>query len=342
MRTLPATGRLITFAVLVPAFVAISNQVLLARLKGIHDLRFWLYAWFAATAAVLSWCTGRYLSPTWLRWLVFAWCLAMLDVLTFLTCMDDHVERQFGYVLVSAQIALLVLWAILGPGAWQIRLPAVAAVTPLVMMFSGSFVGWSRSYTRSWGVMMMFATVTMALLCGGLRYLRFSLHMLSPEGAPEGAAEGSPGKRRVYQFGTRQMLIWLTVTGPLLLLIRNVDFGIQGLFPSTLLAISAATVNLIAIWAVLGGGHWLLRIGSLLGIPFLIAQGMMQYSAYVNAAAGNMRFNGMYGTTAWMIGEMEDLWLAWLWLDAALLAALLVFLRARGYRLTRVEVLPPG
>jgi hypothetical protein len=338
VQALPSFGRLFVFAVLVPAFVAISNQVLFAQLKGSYDLRFWLYAWFAATAALLSWCTGRHISPTWLRWLVFAWCLALLDVLTFLACMEGHLERQFGYVLVSAQLALLVLWAILGPGAWQIRLPAVAAVTPLVMMFSGSFVGWSGWYTRTWGVMMMLATVTMALLCGGLRYLRFSLHMLSPDGA----AEAPSGKRRVYQFGTRHMLIWLTVTGPLLLLIRNVNFGIEGLFPGTLLAISAATVNLIAIWCVLGGGHWLLRIGSLLGIPFLIAQGMMQYSAYVNAAAGNMRFNGMYGTTAWMIGEMEDLWLAWLWLDAALLAALLVFLRASGYRLSRVETLPPG
>jgi hypothetical protein len=32
---------------------------------------------------------------------------------------------------------------------------------------------------------------------------------------------------------------------------------------------------------------------------------------------------------------MEDLWLAWLWFDAALLAALLLFLRANGYRLIR-------
>jgi hypothetical protein len=329
--TLPPRGRLFTCAVLVPAVVAISNQVLLGNLSGIHELRLVLYVWMAASIAVLSWCAGHYLSPTWLRWIVFAWCLALMDLLTFIACIDGRLEDQYGYVLVSAEIALLMLWAILGPGAWQIRLPAVAAAAPLVVMFSGSFVGWRGSYTRTWGVMMMLMTLIVAMLCGGLRYLGFSLQMLSPTGA-DGLESG---KRRVYQFGTKHMLIWLTVTGPLLLLIRNMDFGFRGLFPGTLLALSVATVNLLAIWAVLGGGHWLLRVGSLLGIPFLIAQGMMHYSAHLKASAGNLRWYQMYGTTAWMIGEMEDLWLAWLWLDAALLAALLFFLRANGYRLIR-------
>lgn len=332
----PASGlasliRLLIFAVLLPAIVAGTNQWIFNAIPFSPWLQPWLYPWMAASTAVISWCSGRYLSPAWLGWIIFGWCLVLLDLLTFIACIDGRLEDQYGYVLISAQIALLVLWAILGPGAWQLRLPAVAAVAPLVMIFSGSFVGWQGWYTRTWNMMMLLTAFIIALLCGGLRYLGFSLQILSPQGA----SEAEIAKRPSYQFGTKHMLIWLTVTGPLLLFVRSIDFAGSGFFPAALLAMSVATVNLIAIWAILGGGHWVVRVISLLGIPFLIAQGMAYYSTYLKAGAGTMRWNRLYGTTAWTIGEMEDLWLVWLWLDAALLAALLLFLRAGGYRLLR-------
>jgi hypothetical protein len=103
---------------------------------------------------------------------------------------------------------------------------------------------------------------------------------------------------------------------------------------------------LLAIWAVLGSGYWIVRFAALIGIPFLIAYGMSHYSAYILAANTiTRRFPsgqtwsyfaaGYYGSMNWVIGEMHEHWIAWLWLDAALLAALLLFFRASGYRLTR-------
>jgi hypothetical protein len=257
--------------------------------------------------------------------------LALLDLLTFIACMTHRVDYQFGYVLVSAQISLLILWAIAGPGPWQMRLPSVAAVAPIVIVFCGSFVG--SSYTaRSWNVMMLVASPVVAALCGGLRYLGFVLR--EPNSLES-------GKRPSYQFGLKHMLIWLTVTGPLLLVVRSLDFGGRGLYPAALLAVSVATVNLIAIWAVLGGGYWIIRVASLIGAPLLIAEGMKYYSVYLKSYSLSLSISlkpggrNWYGTIAWALAEMKDLWTAWLWLDAALLAVLLLFLRASGYRLVR-------
>lgn len=325
--SLPSPGRLLLFAVIVPSAVATSNQLLLAAIGTRQELAPWLYPWIVVSTAALSWCTGRYLSPAWLRWSIFAWCLILLDLLTFIACLTRRVDFQFGYVLVSAQISLLILWAIAGPGPWQMRLPSVAVVAPIVIAFCGSFVG--SSYTaRSWNVMMFVTSPVVAVLCGGLRYFGFLLREPSSTDS---------GKRPSYQFGVKHMLIWLTVTGPLLLFVRSLDFGGRGLYPAALLAAGVATVNLIAIWTVLGGGYWVIRVASLLGVPFLIAEGMKYYSVYLKTTPVGLKLpaSNWSGTIAWALIEMKDLWTAWLWLDAALLAALLLFLRASGYRLIR-------
>jgi hypothetical protein len=325
LSSLSPPGRLLLFAVLVPIVVAASNQLLLAAIGTHRELAPWLYPWIVTSTAALNWCTGRYLSPVSLRWIIFAWCLALLDLLTFIACLTHRVDYQFGYALVSAQISLLSLWAISGPGSWQMRLPSVAVVAPIIVAFCGSFVG-SAYMARNWNVVMFITAPVVAVLCGGLRYFGFLLREPSSV---------DTGKRPSYQFGVKHMLIWLTVTGPLLLFVRSLDFGGRGLYPAALLAVSVATVDLIAIWAVLGGGYWIIRVASLLGVPFVIAKGMIYYSVYLKSSSYASRAGGWYGTIGWSLADMKDLWTAWLWLDAALLAALLLFLRASGYRLIR-------
>jgi len=93
-----------------------------------------------------------------------------------------------------------------------------------------------------------------------------------------------------------------------------------------------ATVNLIAIWAMLGAGRWFIRFPALLGVPYLIALGMASYSAYLRST---FKGNQNYGSLAWAIADMEKHWTVWLFLDAALLAALLLMLRESGFRLMR-------
>ena len=324
---LPSPTRLLVFAVLLPAIVAGTNQLLLDKFPSAW-LQTWFYPSLVLSTAVLSWCAGRYLYPAWLRWILFAWCLALLDVLIGLACLTGDLPNQFGYVLVSAQMSLLILWAVLGSGSWQWRVPAAGALLPFVFVFADSFARSSYVPEQSWNFMMLIAAPIIALLCGGLRYFGFVL----TEAPLEDRHELRPGKRRTYQFSMKHMLIWFTVSGPLLLFVRGIDFGGRGMFPAALLAVSVATVNLIAIWAVLGAGYWIIRVASLLAIPFLIALGMSHYSAYLKSTSTGLWYQH-YGTIAWVIGEMEDHWIAWLWLDAALLAALLLFIRASGHRL---------
>ncbi len=125
MKSLPPLGRLFAFAVFLPAMVAGSNQLLFDLIRSYPGLRVWLYPWMTISTAVLSWCVGRYLQPAWLCWIVFGWSLALLDLLTVAACIDHRIDEHFGFVLVSVQISLVVLWAILGPIGWQWRLPVL-------------------------------------------------------------------------------------------------------------------------------------------------------------------------------------------------------------------------
>jgi hypothetical protein len=342
--TLPPASRLVLFALLLPAFVAGANHLLINTLSG-DSSRIWLFPALIASTAAISWCAGRYLYPFWFRSILFAWCLVLLDALVTLACMTHRIDDQFGYVLVSAQISLLVLWGVLGAQPWQWRLPVIAALSPLAIMFSGVFTTASvyggRSEMRAWNAMMFITAAIIAVLCGGLRYVGFTL-----KDASRSYGDSILQERPTYQFGMKHMLIWFSVSGPLLLLVRSLDIQGTIAFPVVLLAVTIATVNLLAIWAVLGSGYWLVRVAALIGIPFLIAYGMSHYSAYILAANTITRRNAMgltwitwkasyYGSMKWVIGEMHDHWIAWLWIDAALLAALLLFFRASGYRLTR-------
>jgi hypothetical protein len=324
----PSALQVLLFVFLLPAAVSASNQLMLGWAANTSELRVYVYPSMAASTAVLSWCVGRYLQPTWLTWLIFGWCLSLLGFLTIAACLGGPVRSQFGYILVSAQVSLLVLWAILGPGTWQWRLPIVAAAAPLVLMFSGSFV--SSDYTaRLWNIMMLLTALVAAVLCTGLRYFGFSLQQHQPMAS-------SPiefGKRPTYQFGMKHILIWMTVSGPLLLFVRALDFDGKTVFPLALLSMSVATVNLIAIWAVLGGGFWFIRLAALFVIPYLIAWGLTSYSAYLSTAGAAARTQ--YRSISYAIVQMSGDWFLWICLNTTLLAALLLFLRARGYQLVR-------
>jgi hypothetical protein len=156
----------------------------------------------------------------------------------------------------------------------------------------------------------------------------------------------------MHQFGLKHMLMWATALVPILLVARGLDFillkqlGGPDLFPFILVALTVATVNLLAMWTVLGGGYVLLRLSALLVISFLLAIGIGHYLAYVEStyvrSVNNMGSwsyvsysNNWYESLVNGLAEVRDSWAHWLWLDAALLAALLLFLRANGYRLIR-------
>jgi hypothetical protein len=331
---LPSWGWLLVFAVLLPAAVAGSNQFMFERVQTSPGLRLWLYPWMIVSTAALSWLVGRYLWPAWFRWLVFLWCLALLDLITIAACLSGPVRHYFSYVLVSAQVSVLTLWAILGAANWQWRLPAILPATAVVILFSGIFSSWRYD---NWNLLMVLVAVVIVLLCGLLRWSGFLLRYRNDD-----ALAKSDRALSFHQFGMKHMIAWMTAMVPILIVFRGFDFfvfkrlGGQGTFPLALFALTLATVNMVAIWSVLGGGHWTIRLAALLAIPLILAAGMLQFMNYLHSTNWNMPLpNRWYDSLVYGIVESRDTWISWVCLDAALLAALLLFLRASGYRLIR-------
>jgi len=221
---LPPLPRLFFFAALLPAAIAVLLQGML-EISSVKWLQTWYFPTLILCTAVLSWCTGRYVRPVWMQLILFAWCLALLDLLTILAGLRGRIEDQFGYVLVSAEISLLVLWTVLGSAPWQWRLPAAAALAPLVIMISGSFSAKYRFSAVSWNFMMFISAPIMVLMCGVLRRFGF---VLEKAGGEDGA--GARRKGPSYQFGMKHILIWFTVSGPLLILLRSLDYSEKGAF----------------------------------------------------------------------------------------------------------------
>jgi hypothetical protein len=276
---------------------------------------------------------GRYLYPAWFRWLLFIWCLLLLDMLTIAACMGGRVPDRTGYLLVAAQINLLTFWAILGSGTWQVRLPAVlvgASATILLCFAISGF--WS---SQAWAFTMMLAPLVGGALCIGLRLFGFQLR---PAHRANSSTSDDATLQR-HQFGLRHLFLWATAVVPLLLASRGVDYLFfvpwidgESVFVATLLAVSIATINLLAIWCVLGAGWWIARLACLFLIPLLIAAGFTFYSYFLELTYGGWTNVPMLDAFI----ETRDDWFVWLWTSAALLAALLLFFRAAGYRLTRL------
>ena len=189
---------------------------------------------------------------------------------------------------------------------------------------------------------MILATAVILLLSSALRLCGLRLH--GQVRAPQALDEH--GTLHINQFGLKHMLIWATALVPMLLVIKGLDFfllkhlGGPHIFSLTLVATIVGTVNLIAVWSVLGHGFRATRVAVLLLVPYLLAIGLSAYLAYLEWVfnptgvwtIGNSWNNSLLRDLADVRGSL----VSWLWLDAALLAALLLFLRASGYRLMQM------
>jgi len=327
IRFIESPARFVLCAILLPAAVAGSNYALFANYD---HARAFLYPWMATSVAVLSWFVGRHLSPAWLRWLVFGWSLALLNLLTIATCLHGPLPGHFAYALVSAQASALALWAILGPIGWQWRLPTVLAAVAIITLFYRVFESWGDDQWK----LRMFAVATIVIvLCGALRLGGFTLRR-----STEFETTAHDPAMQLHQFGVKHMLIWTAALVPLLVLIRGINYfafmriGNYGVFPFALLVFAIAIVNMVAIWSVLGRGPWLIRLGALLVIPSMLATGVIAYMK--SLYSGSPR---RYDAVVWDIAGSGLSWRFWLCLDAAFLAEMLLFLLANGYRLMRVK-----
>jgi hypothetical protein len=332
------------FAVVIPAAVAISNQ-LLFQLCSLEDLRVWLYPWMAISTAVLSWCTGRYLSPAWLRWAVFVWCLVLLDCLTIAACLSGPLPFHFAYVLVQSQISLLALWAVLSTLGWQWRLPGVVAAVPIVIVFAASFRPYWNWPKDDWRLLLILTALVVVTLCGTLRIAGFVLR----QSEPYSELHTTTVTTQTHQFSLKHLLVWMAAMVPLLIIFRSFDsfvltrLGGPDLFGLALVATIVACANLISVWGTLGTGFFIARVTAVLLVPYVLAVGLIQYLEFVELAyrsqfyrAGRWVWGNPWGDSLLQgVYDVRGSLVSWLWSNTALLAALLLFLRASGYRLVR-------
>lgn len=135
------------------------------------------------------------------------------------------------------------------------------------------------------------------------------------------------------------MFIWSTAVAPLLLVARGIDYVVFGilatpnLFPATVIGVMLATMDLIAVWAVLGEGRWFARLGAILIIVPLLAIGAKELCDTLQPPAYNSR--AIYR----LVSDLQiDDWYTWMGMATALLAALLLFFRGGGFRLVQLKI----
>jgi hypothetical protein len=222
----------------------------------------------------------------------------------------------------------LTLWAILGPIGWQWRLPTVLPAAAIIILFYKVFESWGDD---QWKFRMLVVAVIVVILCGALRLRGFTLQRATNDEATETTAA-----EQLHQFGVKHMLIWTAALVPILVALRGIYFlnfinvGNFGVFPFALLVVVIAAVNMITIWCVLGGGPWPIRLGALLVIPPLLGAGVILYMETLYRGTPRR-----YDPVVYDIARSGLSWRNWLLLDAAFLAAMLLFLFANGYRLVR-------
>ena len=216
------TGRLLVFAVVVAGGRGRTNQAAFnIGSVGLPPVLGSIRGMTLSTAA-LSWCTGRYLAAS----------MAPLDRLCLvpgIARLADHRVACLGpprrlsvWLRVGfAQISLLTLWADSWdpPGNGDCR-----ASPPWCQLVDRSLressLGSSYWTSRSW-YLMCFVTI------GNHRCLvrRLALLGFCCGTAADWPFTASARRTRPISSALKHMLIWLTVTGPLLLFVRSLDFG---------------------------------------------------------------------------------------------------------------------
>jgi hypothetical protein len=248
-------------------------------------------------------------------------------------------------VLVQSQISLLALWAVLSTLGWQWRLPGVVAAVPIVIVFAARFRPDWNWLADDWTMLLILTALVVVTLCGTLRIAGFVLR----QSEPYSVLHKTTATTQTHQFSLKHLLVWMAAMVPLLIIFRSFDsfvlqrLGGPDLFGLALVATIVACANLISVWGTLGTGFLLARVIAVLLVPYLLAVGLVTYLEFVELAyrgqfyragmwaRGNPWFDSMFRGVYDVRGSL----VSWLWLNTALLAALLLFLRASGYRLVR-------
>jgi hypothetical protein len=323
-------------AICLPTAIALIDQLtwMNPSLIAYEARQQFFFPWMIAKTALLAWCAGRIFGSTLYGWILLSWGVALIDVHTYgashsLFGSSDMVGLT--YTIVSAQASFLILWSILAKtaAAWRI---ASGMVATTIIIFHASLLGGFRMGDAIL-LMQTMAAAILAIVCLALRLFGYKLEQVESTTEAPGRA-----KRDVFQFGLKHMLVWTTALPPLLLVVKGIDIliirnvGVADLFPAALVSSCIAFVSMGTIWFAVGRGNIVLRL-AFFAFAILIS-GFTMYAQSSNLVT-------LYGQwprplivhATVLIG---DRWVHWFALVGGLLASLLAFLTAAGYRLQRV------
>ncbi len=330
--------RLFLVAVALPAVIVVVDYWMLE----LWPRRSWspttlvtVYALFVCQVGVLGLTIGRYIEFPLLRWIVFAWAIALIDLQLIRV-----IELEYGfwnpvswltYAFVSAQVGLLAVWGILSTARWPLRLPALISALVIVAYVCASIPG-----SHHWARPLLWQSGALVALCLAARIRGFRF---GPLVQVRTAGPSTPIVERL-QFTIGHMLFWALALVPLLELVPRLDvsfftywhpWDVRQLSVDLWFGVCLATVSLVGVWASLGTGSARRRFTALVAV----AVGMGALLMGIDKLFNELDISGSAPGLSNALPVHGAWWLGWTCLAAGFLGGLLLVFRASGYRLMR-------
>lgn len=325
--------RIALFAVVVPVLVWIINtglmnaHVLRRDLMGLGTLA--VYVIFVAETALISWTVGRYMQHAFLRWFVFLWCIVFIDVLFVLFQYTHYSLFSVGFAFASAQLGLLISWAILWSGSLGVRVTAALLGTAAVMLYTSAL---NAATWNDWDTILTWQVVATVCLCAMLRRCAFRIMPIRSAVGPDQAGD-DPNER--VQFSILHVLIWTSALAPVFAVARMVDWDaiemptVTNWMQLAMLVSVLSTIPLVAIWGGLGRGNVIMRV--LTPLLFTSSTGAFLAYAMTRGWLSYIDIDVYYFSAV----EPYIFWISWTVLAGFFYLAMLLILRAIDCRLIR-------
>lgn len=329
--------QLFAVAVVLPSAIVLIDHWAIGLGSSSFQIGFF-YPCLVAQVMLLGWCVGRFVEPVFLRWIIFAWTIALMNAQAFTLFHYGSTGEVLGIALISSQVGMLVLWSILGPPPWTGRLLAAIVAMTVILAFLSAF---DRRSSMGWPVIMLAHCAIVATICFFLGWCGFRLEKTRRISQSSQLEESE----RTLRFSLRDVFLWATALAPLMLVAKGLDvvlfrhLTIGDFFPLVSLAVILALTSLLGIWVSLGTGNPVVRtlVATVGGLLLGFALYWQTNSWYSSLGAGEQWRVWRSSATLSMFINLRDISVYLILMKLWLLAAMLMFLRASGYQLLRRE-----